>query len=250
MDTERSISDFNRRTIGAIFGTLIGIAIVWGSTGGWDWFYLIGIPTNIDFRSDIFAMFIGGIIGWINGLLIAWPRTMRSPAGWKIIGLLMGLYTLLFIPMGFQRSSEVEAIYLVALISWWTLIPAFVLIRISISLVERATFFHSDLLPLRVLIIGICVCTITVMATWPLDYGGALLGGRRAILIKAAEISHEMDWNVIHFEVLATKPFWGFLGMEYQHPGEIRLVFTTGHSIDCTFEGENSMYCPGFGVVP
>ena len=56
MDSERSISDFNRRTIGAIFGTLAGIAIGWGFAGGWDWLYLIGIPINIDFKSDISAM--------------------------------------------------------------------------------------------------------------------------------------------------------------------------------------------------
>ncbi len=250
MDSERSISDFNRRTIGAIFGTLAGIAIGWGLAGGWDWLYLIGIPINIDFKSGIFAMSMGAIIGWTNGLLIAWPRTMSSPAGWKIIGFLMGLYALLFIFAVSQRFSEVEDIFLVA---WLALTPAVVLIRISISLVvERATFYRIDLLPLRVLIIGICVCIFAVMATWPLDQLDELFTGRRDILNKAAEISHEMDWNVIHFEVLSDKfsSFYGFLGPEYQHPWEVRLVFETGHAIDCTFEGENSMYCPGFGVVP
>ncbi|MCK4784695.1 MAG: hypothetical protein KAV87_13165 [Desulfobacteraceae bacterium] len=250
MNSVRSISDFNRKTIGAIFGTLIGIAISWGLAGGWDWLYLIGIPINIDFKSGIFAMSMGAIIGWTNGLLIAWPRTMSSPAGWKIIGFLMGLYALLFIFAVSQRFSEVEDIFLVA---WLALTPAVVLIRISISLVERATFYHSDILSLRVLIIGICVLTSAVMATWPLDYLNELVTGRRDILNKAAEISHEMDWNVIHYEILSDKfssLLYGFFGEEYHQPIMVRLVFADGRSIDCTLEGENSMYCPNPGIVP
>lgn len=250
MDSERSISDFNRRTIGAIFGTLAGIAIGWGFAGGWDWLYLIGIPINIDFKSDISAMSKGAIIGGTYGLLNAWPRMMRSPTGWKVIGLLTGLYFFLYIFAAYQRSSEVKDIFLVA---WLALIPSFVLIRISISLVERATFYRSDLLPLRVLIIGICVCIFAVMATWPLDQLNELFTGRRDILNKAAEISHEMDWNVIHFEVRGDKfssLLFGIFGEEYHQPIMVRLVFEDGRSIDCTLEEENSMYCPDPGIVP
>lgn len=87
---------------------------------------------------------------------------------------------------------------------------------------------------------------------WPPDHLHELITGRRAILNKAREIYHEMDWNVIHYEILNdnSSSLLGFLGTEYQHPSKVRLDFADGHYIDCTFEGEKAGTAPAPALCP
>jgi hypothetical protein len=249
MDGEERLSDFDRRTIGAIFGALVGIAFIWGFTGGWDWLYLRGIPGGIDYHAHISIMSLGAMIGWFTGLLIAWPRTVLGPNLWKSLFLILGLSAVLSGITSFPRVQEAW-VYVVFFIM--VLTPAFAFISLSLSLVKRAMLYNSAMLPLWALLIGICLLLCTALATWPIDQVQELWTGRRAIINKAAEIANEMDWEVIHYEVLVDKSasILRFMGIEYQHSWEVRLTLLDGHYRDCESWKEHSMYCPAVGIVP
>jgi hypothetical protein len=236
-DNEKTLLNENRWLLGAGLGALIGIIIGWAAAGGWNSLYLRGIPTDLHSQAIRKTTLIGAGMGGIWGLVSVWPRKIMETAGLTILSLTVGFILILGLFLGFFHLPSLIDTF--RFIVPWALVPAFVLIRLSLTILERGVVRSQTF---KIVNIGLClliVASCTLVATWSIDQLAEALLQRRMMLIEVHEYSLAKGWEVDRLDIKGNL----FL-IDTRDPPGVRVHLSNGDEFICTYPSGEGPVCP------
>lgn len=220
----RILGDLPRVGSAVLLGGLLGGALGFGIGGGWELYYLAGLPVHIEIAEIARYAVVGLVIAASLALVSILPNSrIEQLVALLVAAALFGSAVL--VKGGLPTACSCVPMFIPMFIAFM------VLVRTGAGIALRARSRSAAIRNITLATFSGLMIAIGLAITWPYDQLWAEVLGQRPALVESYEIARREGWQVETMSAGGRKTLFVFDVMEYVY---VTMTLIDGSQIVCT----------------